>query len=166
MKLVIIVILVLLGCQPSTSEYIEEYINDSCVGGEPDEVWYIHKNCYQDWIVLSILDSVDYVNESLNVEIQICGYQWEPPGKYIYCESAPVTGGGRHSVGWTNGKRMKFWPLRVSSPLHFDKIVRHEFGHVLAGHYQHSTNPDDVMCQGWHSVTEFTDNDIRLIKGE
>lgn len=166
MKLITIAMLVLLGCQPSTSDYVEDYINESCVGGEPDEVWYIHRSCHQDWVVLGILDSVDYVNEALDVEIQICGYEWNPPGNYIHCDLAPETGDGWESVGWTNGRVIKLWPLRMLSLMHFDKVVRHEFGHVLAGHYRHSKNPDDLMCQGWHRVTEFTDNDIKLIKGE
>ena len=169
-KLVTVIVLALLGCEdpdvyPTADEITADYIEWSCVG-DADYKYYVDRSCYRPKVLIDIFDAVDHVNDTFDLDIQICGYESNMPKErqVISCNQEPLVEGWNYAgrASWPQND-IVLWPRRMVNRGHLRKVVLHEFGHILMQRNSHSDNPDDIMCQGWHGATKFTDADIERI---
>lgn len=158
------IVLILMACEPEFD--IDTYIDESCVG-DADRTMYMNRSCGQQWVLEEICDSVDYVNDELEIDIQVCGYivDGERDRHTVKCDWSPPTA-GKYYVGYKDKKQnIQLWPKRL---IHFDwryhlrKVIRHELGHYLGA--GHSDDTRDVMATGWNGVTLFTEHDKEAMR--
>lgn len=161
MRNFIFAMLVLSGCQPPFD--ITDYIEDTC-DGTADRTMLIHGQC-MDVEMEVITDAIEYANEELGVETQICGVVWgtteeiKTMGSVIACD----LGVGGSTVGWWSGNDITLWVLKMKGAGHLRKVMLHELGHLIARNGKHSGDSLDIMCQGWFGVTEYTETDKEII---
>lgn len=143
---------------------IEEYVGDRCTGGT-EHVFAVDAD-FDVYALTVITQATDYLNEVLGVDVQICAVinqneaeTWE--GYYIrYGEWDGSSIVGQYS--WSTGVLDLFLDGHIHSVEHLRKVYLHEMGHHF-GVIVHSTNHDDIMCQGWWGVVNYSDWDLDVI---
>lgn len=153
-----------LGCIDEDQDYIDiaEYIEYSCTG-ESDIVFFIDSKFTEDNLD-TIIRSVDYANNSLSKKIEICGtMEYDERSdenfvRYAVDENRP------YRTGYYNGDGViSLYPEgRVRSQTHLQKLFLHELGHFWGA--GHSLDTNDIMCQGWNFVYEYSLNDTSKIE--
>lgn len=163
-KFIATLVLVAMGCEEPLD--IQEYIAETC-DGTGDHEMVLHTRC-PAWAKEEIVDSLEYIDRTLDINVQICGLiEGEPDevqhhGDVIMCRLERGTG----RVGLRRGGDVHIWLPRLRKfqhRRHFRKVFRHEMGHYLERRGTHSTDHHDVMCQGWHGATRYSKADIDLI---
>ena len=155
---IILTVLLSIACEAMPPASIPTRIRESCVG-DAERVLYLD-SAFQDAELQLILDAVDDANQDLGSDVQVCGIVDDSVPEVFLIERGEPSS-NRNTTGVYYWDRIVLYPEHTRGPDHLRKVFLHELGHMFGA--DHSTDHNDVMCQGWYGVSDYSRHDIEMI---